>query len=148
MRDGYHPKMLLYTLDELFYVYALIKNAQRDDKVVLAYEILCIAANRCTDWHNRIEKMGIPDALALLHLKDACYLEHLMWAIYDGTLLVDPRPKLLGACTWCSILAGLQQHIYRSCDKAAHCPPQTLGSWDHEEQVEALRCVGGLSGQR
>ena len=25
MRDGYHPKMLLYVLDELFYVYVQVK---------------------------------------------------------------------------------------------------------------------------
>ena len=50
MRDGYHPKMLLYALDKLFYVYAQVKNSQRaDDKLMLAYEILCICANRCTD---------------------------------------------------------------------------------------------------
>ena len=50
MRDGYHPKMLLYTLDELFYIYMQIKNSRRvDDKLMLAYEILCISTNRCTD---------------------------------------------------------------------------------------------------
>ena len=50
MRDGYRPKMLLYVLDELFYVYAQVKNSQRvDDKLVLAYEILCISTNRRTD---------------------------------------------------------------------------------------------------
>ena len=50
MRDGYHPKMLLYVLDELFYVYAQIRNSRRvDDKLVLTYEILCISANQCTD---------------------------------------------------------------------------------------------------
>ena len=33
MRNGYHPKMLLYALDELFYIYSQIKNSQRaDDK--------------------------------------------------------------------------------------------------------------------
>ena len=70
MRDGYHPKMLLYVLDELFYILAQIKNSDRDDKVVLAYEILCILANRGTDQCNRIEKTGVPDALALLNVKD------------------------------------------------------------------------------
>ena len=145
MRDGYHPKILLYMLDELFYVYAQIKNSHRDDKVVLAYEILCISANRCTDRHNGIEKTGVPDALALLNIKDTGHLEHLAWAVYDSALLVGLWPKLSGARTWCAVLAGLQRHIYRGRDNAAHCPPQTLGSWDHEEQVEALHCVGGLS---
>ena len=148
MRDRYHPKMLMYALDKLFYVYAQIKNSHRDEKVVLAYEILCISANRCTDRHNRIEKMGVPNALVLLNIEDARHLECLTWAVYNGTLLVGPRPKLLGAHPWCAVLAGLQQHIYRSRDEAAHCLPQTLGSWDHEEQVESLCHVGGLSGQR
>ena len=50
MRDGYHPKMLLYALDELFYVYAQIKNSRRaDNKLMLAHEILCISTNCCTD---------------------------------------------------------------------------------------------------
>ena len=142
MRDGYHPKMLLYALDELFYVSAQIKNSHRDEKVVLAYEILCISANRCTDRYNGIEKMGIPDALALLNIQDARHLEHLAWAVYDSALLVGPRPELLGTHTWCTVLAGLQRHIYRGCDDAAHCPPQTLGSWDHEEWVEALHHMG------
>ena len=30
----------------------------------------------------------------------------------------------------------------------AHCPSQTLGSWDHEEWVQALHHVGGLGRQR
>ena len=108
MRDGYHPKMLLYALDELFYIFAQIKNSHREDKVVLAYEILCISANRCTYQHNRIEKMGVPNALALLNIEDARHLEHLTWAVYDGAILVGPWPKLLGTHAWCAMLAGLQ----------------------------------------
>ena len=41
MRDRYHLKMVLYALDELFYIYAQIKNSRRvDDKLMLTYEIL------------------------------------------------------------------------------------------------------------
>ena len=134
MRDGYHPKMLLYVLDELFYVYAQVKNSQRpDDKLVLAYEILCISANHCTDRGNGIEKTGMPDTLALLNVNDVRHLKHLAWAVYDGVLLVVPQPKLLGDCPWCTVLAGLHQHIYRGCNDAAHCLPQMLGSWDCQE---------------
>ena len=51
MRDGYHPKMLLFALDELFYIYSQIKNLWRaDEKIILTYGILCISANWCTDW--------------------------------------------------------------------------------------------------
>ena len=85
MSDGYHSKMLLYALDKLFYVYVQIKNSRReDDKLMLAYEILCISANRCTDRQNGIEKTGVPDALALLNVNDVRHPERLAWAVYDG----------------------------------------------------------------
>ena len=81
-------------------------------------------------------------------MEDVRHLEHLAWVVYDGVLLVGPWPKLLGDCPWCTVLAGLQQHIYRGRNDAAHCLPQMLSSWDHEEHVEALHHVGGLSSVR
>ena len=146
MRNGYHPKMLLYVLDELFYVYAQIKNSWRvDDKLVLAYEILCISTNQYTDRWNGVKKTGVPDTLALLNVNDIRHLEHLVWAVYDGALLVGPQPELLGDRSWCTVLAGLHKHIYRGRNDAANCLPQTLGSWDCQEWIEALHRVGGLS---
>ena len=146
MRDGYRPKMLLLTLDELFYIYSQIKNLQRaDKKIVLAYEILCISTNQRTDWQHGVEKTGVPDALALLNMNDTCYLKHLMWAVYDGVLLVGPWPELPGDCPWCTVLAGLHKHIYRGHDDVAYCLPHTLGSWDCQEQIEVLQRGGRLS---
>ena len=145
MRDGYHPKMLLYVLDELFYIYTQIKNSQRvDDKFVLTYEILCISTNQCTDRQNGVKKASVPDALALLNMNDVRHLEHLTWAVYDGMLLVGSWPKLLGDRPWCTVLDGLHQCIYRGCKDVAHCPPQMLGSWDCQEWIEALWRAGGL----
>ena len=132
--------MLLYALDELFYIYSQVKNLQRaDEKVILAYEILCLSTNRCTDRRNKIEKTGMPDALALLNVNDARHFKLLSWAVYDGTLLVGPWPKLQGNRLWCMVLTGLQTHIYRGRNDAAHCLPHTLGSWDCQEQIEVLR---------
>ena len=149
MRDGYRPKILSFTLDELFYIYSQVKNPRRaDEKIVLAYEILCISANRFTDWRDWVKKTGVPDALALLNVNDAHHLEHLAWAVYDGALLVGPWPKLLGDCSWCTVLAGLHKHIYRGCNDTAHCPPHKLGSWDCQERIEALQRGGGLSSMR
>ena len=118
---------------------------QRQHELMLAYEILCISANCCTNQRKRIEKTGMPDALALLNVGDVHHLKCLAWVVYDGVLLVDPWPKLSGDHPWCTVLAGLQQHIYRGHKDVAHCPPQTLSSWDHQEWVEALRHVGSLS---
>ena len=108
MRDGYPPKMLLYALDELFFVYAQIRDSPRDERVVLAYEILCISSIRCTNKWNGVEQTGIPDTLALLNTEDARHLECLAWTIYDGALLEGPWPELSGTQPWCTVLAGLQ----------------------------------------
>ena len=60
-------------------------------------------------------------------------------------LLVGLWPKLPGDCPWCTVLASLHKHIYWGRDDKAHCLPHTLGSWDCQEQIEALHRGGGLS---
>ena len=130
MRDGYRPKMLLYALDKLFYVYTQVKNSQRPDKkLVLAYEILCISANCCTDQHNRIEKTGVPDALALLNVEDTHHLECLAWVVYDGILMVGPWPKLLGNRPWCSAGWATATHlqVLRRCGSLPATDTKFLG---------------------
>ena len=45
MCDGYRPKMFLYTLNELFYIFDQVKwQRGLDEKIVIAYEILCLSA--------------------------------------------------------------------------------------------------------
>ena len=146
MCNGYRPKMLLFVLDKLFYIFDQIKKQQRvDEKIVVAYKILCLSVQRCTEQWHRVEKTGVPDALALLNVDDACHLKCLTWAVYNGMLLVGGWPKLPGDHPWCTVLAGLHKHIYRGHDDAAHCLPRTLGSWDCQERIEALHRGGGLS---
>ena len=146
MCDCYRLKMLLFTLDELFYIFNQIKKQRRaDEKIVVAYEILCLSVQQCTEWRHGVEKTSVPDALSLLNVDDARHLERLAWAVYDGMLLVGGRPKLPGDRPWCTVLAGLYKHIYRGHNDVAHCPPHTLGSWDCQERIEALRRGGGLS---
>ena len=103
MRDGYWPKMLLFVLDELFYIYSQIKNLWRaNEKIVITYEILCLSMNRCTDWWHGFKKTGMPEAVALLNMNDA-HLEHLAWAVYDSALLVGPleiQEIALGVRCW------------------------------------------------
>ena len=89
MHDGYRPKMLLFALDELFYIFDQIRRQRSvDEKIVVAYEILCLSAQWCTERWHRVEKTGVPDALSLLNMDDAHHLKRLMWAVYDGALLV------------------------------------------------------------
>ena len=149
MHDGYRLKMLLYTLDELFYIFDQVKQQQGlDEKIMVAYEILCLSMLRCTkQWHG-LERMGMLDALSLLNVNDSCHLECLVWAVYDGALLVGGWPELPGSHPWCMVLASLYKHIYRGCEDVAYCPLHMLASWDCQERVEALWRGGRLGSMR
>ena len=67
----------------------------------------------CTKRQHGSERMGVPDALSLLNVNDACHLERLMWAVYDGALLVRGQQELPGNHPWCTVLASLYRHIYQ-----------------------------------
>ena len=139
LHNGYRPKMLLYALDELFYIFDQVKQQQgMDEKIFVAYEILCLSVLRCTERQHGSEQKGVLDALSLLNVNDACHLEHLTWAVYDGALLLGERPELPGNHPWCMVLAGLYRHIYRGCEDVAHCLPYMLASWNCQERVEVL----------
>ena len=139
MWEGYRPKMLLYTLDELFYIYDQVKHHRGvNEKLVVAYEILSLAMLHCMECQGWMEKHGMPDAMLRVNLNDTRHLEHLAWTIYDGALLLGSQPELLGDHQWCTVLAGIFKHIYRSHNKTAHCPPYTLVSWDCQQRTEVL----------
>ena len=93
LHDGYQPKMLLYALDEPLYVFDQVKQQQgMDEKIIVAYKILCLSALRCTEWQHGSEKKGMPDALSLLNVNDAHHLECL-------------GQYMMGHCWWVSGLS-------------------------------------------
>ena len=70
MRNSYRPKMLLFALDELFYIFNQIKKQQRaDEKIVVAYKILCLSTQWCTERCHVVEKTSMPNALTLLNME-------------------------------------------------------------------------------
>ena len=83
----------------------------------------------------------MPDTLSLLNINNARHLKCLMWAVYDGTLLVGRQPELPRDCQSCTVLVGTFKHIYGGCDDVAHCLLYTLASWDCQERTEVL-CQG------
>ena len=87
--EGYRPKMLLYALDKLFYIYDQVKHHRGiNERLVVVYEILGLAVLCCMECRDGVEKQGMPDAVSQINLNNACHLEHLALAIYDGALLV------------------------------------------------------------
>ena len=137
--------MLLYALDEPFYIFDQVKWQRGiDERLIVAYEILCLSVLRCTKWWHGSEKKGMPGALSLLNISDTHHLKCLVWAVYNGALLVGRQPELPGNCQWYTVLVGLYRHIYWGCNDAAHCSLYTLASWDCQERTEALRHKGKL----
>ena len=136
---GYRPKMILYTLDELFYNYDQVKHHRGiDEKLVVVYEILGLATLHCMEHRGWVEKHGMPDAMSQISLNNTRHLECLAWAIYDGALLIGSRAQLPGNHQWCTVLVGIFKHIYRGCSDAAHCLPYMLALWDCQQRTEVL----------
>ena len=107
MHDDYRLKMLLFALDELFYIFDQIRRQQSvDEKIIVAYEILCLSMQWCTKWQHGVEKTSMPDALSLLNVNDARHLECLVWAVYNRALFVGGQPELPGDHPWCMVLAN------------------------------------------
>ena len=80
----------------------------------------------------------MPDAMPLVNLNDTQHLESLAWAVYDRALHVGNHPELLGEHQWCTLLAGIFQHIYKGHNETAHCPPYTLVSWDRQQRTDVV----------
>ena len=79
LQDGYWLKMLSYTLDELFYMFDYVKQQRgMDEKLIIAYEILCLSTLQCTEWWHGFKKKGVPDSLYLLNVNDNHHLECLV----------------------------------------------------------------------
>ena len=139
MWEAYRPKMLLYTLGKLFYIYDQVKHHRGiDEKLVVAYEILSLTALHCTEHRGWVEKSGMLHAMPLVNLNDTCHLEHLALAVYNGALHVGNHPELPGECQWCTVLAGIFKHIYKGHNETAHCPPYTLVSWYCQQRTEVV----------
>ena len=86
LRTGSHLRMLLYTLDELFYVYRGVGENDVDGQHVVAYEILKVASLRCMEQcgSQKKESNTLGDAYPRVNLSDMDGLERLAWAVYDG----------------------------------------------------------------
>ena len=124
---GSHPKMLLFALDELSYVYQYIDNI--DMQHVVAYEMLSFTSHRCTEWHNGMPKpecdMHRP-AMPHINLGDLGSLKRLAWAVYDGIYVPGNQPTLSDPRDWVCILIKTMTHIFHGRTLQEHCPQAPL----------------------
>ena len=128
-RTGTCPHMMLYTLDELFYMFQGIATNHIDGQHVITYEILTVASLHCTEWCSSPKKPcnTLGDAYPRVVLSDMNGLEHLAWAMYDGVFVPDNPPVLTGPYDWSHIITGTTLHLI-FCRKtpSEHCEPCTV----------------------
>ena len=82
---GNHPKMFLFTLDELSYISQHVDNT--DVRCIIVYEMLSFASDRCMglcDERPKPERDMFGPVMPHVNLGDVGNLERLAWTIYNG----------------------------------------------------------------
>ena len=129
LRTSTCPCMMLYVLDELFYVYRGVGANDVDGQHVIAYEILTLALLHLTEWCGNPKKAG--DAYQRVNLNDVNGLERLTWAIYNGVYVPSDPPALTGHHSWERIIMGTTLHlIFCRVTNSKHCEPSTVASFN------------------
>ena len=154
-RKGLRLKMLLYALDELFYVFRKLGLNDVDGRQVLAYKILSLTSVCCTERHNGKPidphmTMGVTSTM--MDVDDKAWLERLTWAMYNGVLLLGDVPPLSRQHSLDRILSSTYRLIYRGKQDSEHCPTSTISSanakwalketrWPHTPSVKSAVLV-------
>ena len=86
LRTGSHPRMFLYALNKLFYVYRGVGVNDTDRQHVVASKIFKVASLHCTEQYGSQKKESntLGAAYPRVNLSGMDGLEHLTWAVYDG----------------------------------------------------------------
>ena len=108
LRTSYHPRVLMYALDELFFVFKKLRANNFDMQSMVAYEILQIVSHQCMEWHGSEKKKEnmLGDAYPWVDFQDADGLECLAWAVYDRVFVPGNKPALSGYYDWDHVVAG------------------------------------------
>ena len=126
--EGHHPKMLLWIMEEFFYISQQLTDEDCDGHIVLGYELMLEAEHRFRiKWDGGIGRHrslshstsnALPCSQETLdHVTwsnpDSRMLECLMWSVYDGILTPGPKPKLVGPISYHQVLKCLATKVYR-----------------------------------
>ena len=108
--EGHRPKVLLWIMEEFFYISHDLTEEDRDGRVVLSYELMMEAEHRFRiKWGGGIRHHCSPSCSSRAppcsqemlervawSKPDSKTLEHLVWSVYDGLLSPGPTLKLMG----------------------------------------------------
>ena len=132
------PHMLLYVLDELFYVYKGVGVNDVDGQCVVAYKILTVVLPHCMERHSSQKECNTLGATyPRVNLSDVNGLEHLVWAVYDRVYVPGYPPALTGYHDWEHFIAGTTLHlIFCWKTNSDHCKPSAIASLNAEQTTK------------
>ena len=151
--EGHRPKVLLWIMEEFFYISHDLMEEDRDGRVVLSYELMMEAEHRF-----RIKRGGgMSDAAAPHHVlavhppcsqemlecvawskPDSKTLERLVWSVYDGLLSPGPTPKLTGPESYNQVTRHLASKAFRGLQ--VRCSARTLAQFDEPPPTKVVVC--------
>ena len=151
--EGHRPKVLLWIMEEFFYISHDLTNQDRDGRVVLSYELMMEAEHRF-----RVKRGGgvrrrrpspssgnappcSRDTLERIAWSepDSKTLERLVWSVYDVILSPGPTPKLTGPETYNQVTKRLAAKVFW--DLQVCCPARTSAQFDEPSPVRKVRSV-------
>ena len=147
LRTGSHPCMLLYMLNELFYVYKGVGVNDEDGQRIAAYEILTVVLLHCMEQcgSQKKECNTLGAAYPRVNLSDMDGLECLTWAVYDEVYMPGDPPALTSHHDWERIIVGTTLHlIFHGKTNDEHCKPLTIASFNAEQAVKLMQQQGLL----
>ena len=141
-REGHRPKVLLWIMEEFFYISHDFTEQDRDGCIVLSYKLMMEAEHRY-----RVKRGGdigrchpLPsssnappcswDTLECVAWSepDSKTLEHLVWLVYNGVLSPGPTPKLTGPETYNQVTRRLAAKVFQGLQ--VRCPARTSAQFD------------------
>ena len=131
--SGHRPKMFLFLLEKMAYMYARIRAEDVNGLQVMAYDVLTMAETRyhlCKRSANPQDMMR-GDTMSHVVLGDLAGLERLVWAVFDGVLATGASLELRPDESWEWVVHGIFDkliHIRRN--PSDRCPMMTVGARD------------------
>ena len=151
--EGHRPKVLLWIMEEFFYISHELMDQDRDGRVVLSYELMIEAEHRfMVKWGGGVgcrcpspSSSNAPpcswDTLECVAWseQDSKTLERLVWSVYDGLLSPGPTPKLTGPETYNQVTRCLAAKVFWGLQVC--CPARTSAQFDEPSPVRKVRSV-------
>ena len=151
--EGHRPKVLLWIMEEFFYISHDLTDQDRDGRVVLSYELMMEAEHRFRVKqgggigyrHPSPSSSNAPPCSrdTLEHVAwsepDSKTLEHLVWSVYDGVLSPGPTPKLMGPESYNQVTRHLAAKVFWGLQ--VRCPARTSAQFDEPSPVRKVRSV-------